>query len=170
MPEDFKVIGFDPGETTGWAVLDNNGKMLTGGNVKSIEWEGIGKKKKASISADLLDLLDTLKANEYEMVVIEEYRVQQGKQMMHTGKPVVTEQIVGILKAWAIRGRSRIMLYRNTDKKIQQMHSQQKPHGAHSGSHYVDAYNHAWWWLFQNKYVSSKLQQMKGVTNARKTS
>ena len=158
---EFKVIGFDPGETTGWAILDQDGKMLNGGNVRSVD----GKGRDAGIHPDLADLLDSLDSGEFRQVIIESYVVLPGKQMAHTGRPVLTEQIVGVLKLWAARHRIKVTTYPSSKKSIQQKHSGFKPTGAHKDTHYVDAYNHAWWWLFTNKYVSSKLQISKGVKN-----
>lgn len=144
-----KVIGFDPGETTGFAILDQDGELLDFGQLKSME--------------ALIEHLDRLDPTQFKQVIIEAYRILPGKQMMHTGRPVVTEQIVGMIKAWAIRKKVGVTTYWSSDKPIQQKHSGVKPTGAHSKSHWVDAYNHAWWWLFKNKYVVSELQRKKGM-------
>ena len=156
---EFKVIGFDPGETTGWAILDSTGQLVNAGNVKSVT----GKGRDAGIHPDLLDLLDSTDPGDIKQVIIESYVVLPGRQMAHTGKPVLTEQIVGAIKVWAARNRIKVTTYPSSKKSIQQKHSQIKPTGAHKDTHYVDAYNHAWWWLFTNKYVASKLQISKGV-------
>lgn len=144
-----RLLAFDPGNTTGWVELNEKAELQNAGNAEG--FEGLQK---------VLDLYDDQKV---DRVVIEEYFVFPGKAMMLTGTKLVTSQTEGIIKGWCLRKKIPFTTYRSSLCEVQQKHSQIKPTGPHKYSHYVYAYNHGWWWLFQNKYVVSKLQAQKGM-------
>lgn len=140
-----KVLSFDPGTTSGWAFQDENG-FKDGGQ------------------CDLVTVLDVLdRNNDCDVIVVEDYKILRKKALAHSGSRVEAAQVIGIIKAWAHRNKKPVVLYPSSLKPIQQKHSGVVPTGAHKHSHWIDAFNHGWWYLFQRKLVKSKLQQIKGV-------
>lgn len=149
-----KILAWDPGETTGWAELNEKAELKNCGNAKGM----IG----------VMGVFELYEGeNKPDHVVIEEYRVFPGKAMMLTGKNNQTSQIEGMITAWCLKNKIKFTKYSSSLVEIQQKHSQVKPTGSHSNTHYVYAYNHGWWWLYKNKYVVSKLQAKKGAVPKR---
>lgn len=145
-----KILCIDPGETTGWCVMDEKADVKDFGNAPGA----------------LVGIMEVLeKVSDIDHIVMEDYVILRGKAMSHSGSRVVPVQIIGMVKAWAIRKKIPVTLYAARLKNVQQKHSQVFPIGAHKHNHWVDAFNHGWWYCYKElKTVVSKLQAQKGVT------
>lgn len=124
------VISVDPGDTTGIAYWSDSGELL--------RREMLGFE-------ELLDKLETLQ--NVTVVVCEDYRLRQGKQMAQTGSRFTAVQIIGALKAYAKRHKAKMVLQDATVLRIAELHSGEKRPSNHKISHDVDAYNHGYYYF-----------------------
>jgi len=127
------VISVDPGETTGIAYWSDQGE--------SIEREALGQEA-------LFDKLEQL--DNVTIVVCEDYRLRQGKQMVQTGSRFVAVQIIGALKAYARRVGAKFVLQPAQVLTVAALHSGVKRPSNHAKSHDIDAYNHGYY-FFETK-------------------
>lgn len=77
-----RILALDPGETTGWAVFEDQ-SLVACGQLK------VG---------DLNTLFAVVRESRANVVVIESYRVYEHRAQQHIGSEVVTIQYIGILK------------------------------------------------------------------------
>jgi hypothetical protein len=124
------VISVDPGETTGIAYWENDGTFIS---------------REALPQDDLLDKLETL--SDVTVIVTEDYRLRQGKQMVQTGSRFVAVQIIGALKAYARRVGAKFVLQPANILTIAALHSGVKRPSNHAISHDIDAYNHGYYYF-----------------------
>jgi hypothetical protein len=127
------VISVDPGETTGIAYWSDQGE--------SIEREALDQEA-------LFDKLEQL--DNVTIVVCEDYRLRQGKQMVQTGSRFVAVQIIGALKAYARRVGAKFVLQPAQVLTVAALHSGVKRPSNHAKSHDIDAYNHGYY-FFETK-------------------
>lgn len=124
------VISVDPGETTGIAYWTNDGQIV---------------EKEALTQEQLFDKLEQL--SDVTVIVCEDYRLRQGKQMAQTGSRFVAVQIIGALKAYARRVGAKFVLQSPQVLTIAALHSQVKRPSNHAKSHDIDAYNHGFYYF-----------------------
>ena len=124
------VISVDPGETTGIAYWENDGTFIS---------------REALPQDDLFDKLETLSG--VTVIVTEDYRLRQGKQMVQTGSRFVAVQIIGALKAYARRVGAKFVLQPANILTIAALHSGIKRPSNHAISHDIDAYNHGYYYF-----------------------
>jgi len=127
------VISVNPGETTGIAYWSDQGE--------SIEREALNQEA-------LFDKLEQL--DNVTIVVCEDYRLRQGKQMVQTGSRFVAVQIIGALKAYARRVGAKFVLQPAQVLTVAALHSGVKRPSNHAKSHDIDAYNHGYY-FFETK-------------------
>lgn len=139
-----KVLSFDPGITTGWCLQDENGIIDVG---QAVGFEELDKVLERHPNPDIM--------------IIEDYVILPQKAKSHSGSRVEPVKIIGMLEHHAYRNKIKVIKYSARLKPIQQKHSGKSPKGAHRNNHWVDAYNHGWWFLFQTKRVKSNLQLEK---------
>ena len=143
------VLSFDPGETTGWCVQDEK-RELDFGQAKGLE--------------EVMAVIDEW-IEECDEIVVEDYIILQKKALAHSGSRAPAIQIIGYIKAMAIKSKKPITLYPARLKPIQQKRTQRFPKGAHSKNHWLDAYNHGRWHLIQLGLADSALVMMKKKEN-----
>jgi hypothetical protein len=124
------IISVDPGETTGVAYWENNGTFIS---------------REALTQDEILDKVETL--SDVTVIVVEDYRLRQGKQMVQTGSRFVAVQIIGALKAYARRVGAKFVLQPANVLTVAALHSGVKRPSNHSKSHDIDAYNHGYYYL-----------------------
>ena len=124
------VISVDPGETTGIAYWTDYGKYLD---------------REMLTQEQLFDKLEQL--TDVTVVVCEDYRLRQGKQMAQTGSRFVAVQVIGALKAYARRIGAKFVLQPPNILTIAALHSQVKRPSNHAKSHDIDAYNHGFYYF-----------------------
>ena len=139
-----RVLSFDPGVTTGWCLQDENGIIDAGQAVGFSELDKVLERHPKP-----------------DVMIIEDYVILPSKAKSHSGSRVEPVKIIGLLEHHAFRNDVKVIRYPARMKPIQQKHSGVKPTGAHKNNHWVDAYNHGWWFLFNRKLVKSKLQMEK---------
>jgi len=127
------VISVDPGETTGIAYWSDQGEF--------VEREALNQEA-------LFDKLEQL--DNVTIVVCEDYRLRQGKQMVQTGSRFVAVQIIGALKAYARRVGAKFVLQPAQVLTVAALHSGVKRLSNHAKSHDIDAYNHGYY-FFETK-------------------
>jgi hypothetical protein len=127
------VISVDPGETTGIAYWSDQGEFV---EREALDQEAL---------FDKLEQLDNV-----TIVVCEDYRLRQGKQMVQTGSRFVAVQIIGALKAYARRVGAKFVLQPAQVLTVAALHSGVKRPSNHAKSHDIDAYNHGYY-FFETK-------------------
>ena len=124
------IISVDPGETTGIAYWENDGTIIS---------------REALTQDEILDKGETL--SDVTVIVVEDYRLRQGKQMVQTGSRFVAVQIIGALKAYARRVGAKFVLQPANVLTVAALHSGVKRPSNHSKSHDIDAYNHGYYYF-----------------------
>jgi len=124
------VISVDPGDTTGIAYWEDDGTFIS---------------RETMSQNELFDKLEQL--SDVTVIVCEDYRLRQGKQMAQTGSRFVAVQIIGALKAYARRVGAKFVLQPPNILTIAAMHSQVKRPSNHAKSHDIDAYNHGFYYF-----------------------
>lgn len=124
------VISVDPGETTGIAYWSDAGEFV---EREALTQEQVFEK---------IEILENV-----TVVVCEDYRLRQGKQMAQTGSRFVAVQILGALKAYAHKVGAKFVLQPATVLTVASLHSGVKRPANHAYSHDVDAYNHGYYYF-----------------------
>jgi hypothetical protein len=124
------IISVDPGETTGIAYWSNTGEFV---------------EREALTQEQLFDKLEQL--SDVTVIVCEDYRLRQGKQMAQTGSRFVAVQVIGALKAYARRVGAKFVLQNPQVLSVAALHSQVKRPSNHAKSHDIDAYNHGYYYF-----------------------
>jgi hypothetical protein len=124
------VISVDPGETSGIAYWTDTGEFV---------------EKEALTQEQLFDKIEQLE--DVTAVVVEDYRLRQGKQMVQTGSRFVAVQIIGALKAYARRVGAKFFLQPANVLTVAALHSGVKRPSNHAISHDIDAYNHGYYYF-----------------------
>ena len=139
------ILSFDPGETTGWCVQDEN-KIIDKGQARGLE--------------ELMAVVDEW-MDDCDQVVMEDYIILQKKAMAHSGSRGVAMQVIGYIKAMCLKSKKQLTMYPARLKPLQQKATQQFPKGAHSKNHWLDAYNHGRWHLIKLKLADTALMAQK---------
>ena len=124
------IISVDPGESSGIAYWSDKGEFV---------------EKEILTEEELFDELERLE--NVTVVVCEDYRLRQGKQMVQTGSRFVAVQIIGALKAYARRVGAKFVLQTANVLSVASLHSGVKRPSNHSKSHDIDAYNHGYYYF-----------------------
>lgn len=141
-----KLFSFDPGGTTGWALFNySSGDLLDVGQVQFdqfFDWLNEMEGHLATTTA----------------IVVEDFRLMGGKAKAQTGSRFETVQVIGAIRQWASKYHTHILLQPPTIKPIAERWTDLRPKGAHSNSHWVDAYNHGAYYLRQVGHYTTKLE------------
>lgn len=133
-------LAVDPGNTTGWASFDIEGKPLDMGMLQVVFGE--------DLDANLItNLLDTIKPT---VLIIEEYVLFGHKARAQTGSKMFTSRIIGLFEAWAGVNNVKVHFQRSDIKPIGYKWAGIKVPRNHSQSHQTDAYVHGIYWLIRN--------------------
>jgi hypothetical protein len=147
MSDVWLAWGFDPGYSTGWALLDwQDGEELSGGTVPFPD-----------MTAFLLNRERMLPQT--KVIVVEDFALLGGKEKAQIGSKFETVQVIGMLRLWCHRAGLSITLQPPNIKPTAQRFTGRVPKGAHSKSHPVDAYNHVAYHLIQLEHMETRLQR-----------
>lgn len=147
------VVGFDPGETTGWAGFE------TSNNGEEAKMIGYGQEK----FSNLIDALENEKRIiPPDVVVIEIFQLLPHKAQKMIGQRFLTIEAQGIIRSWAKRHKAKIVEQRPTIKPIAEKWTHIIPPSNHSQSHWIDAVNHAKYWMIKNELDLTQLQKQNG--------
>jgi len=124
-----RVLGVDPGFTTGISLVD-----ITTGHEHS--WWHI----------KFPDMLQWLRDNSPESlgideIFMEDFALLAGKALAQSGSKFETVQVIGMFALWA--QDIPIHMQPPTIKSMAEKWTGVKPKGTHDKSHHVDAFNHA---------------------------
>ena len=127
------TIALDPGETTGWATFHENGFPSDTGHV----------------SGDVVGVADLLWGGVFELppkaVVFETYRIQDAKA--HQFSTVPTLQVIGAIRAYAHIHGAKLVGQEPGIKSSAVKFSGIVPEGRHETQHWVDGFNHGFFYL-----------------------
>jgi hypothetical protein len=144
------VVGFDPGETTGWAALDAD----TGRDATFI---GMGQVR----YSNLIETLEEM-ALVPDVVVIEIFQLLPHKAQKMAGSKFLTIEAQGMIRSWARRHGAKEVNQKPTIKPSAEKFTQVKAPSNHAHSHQIDAFNHAKYWLITNGHDRSQLEKQEG--------
>jgi hypothetical protein len=143
LGEALKLVSFDPGENTGWAVLDpeSEGHLLKNfGTTK-------GKK-------ELVELLRDLETPYVQLqIVIEDYtnRPKSAGGFDHTWDKGYTHRVIGIIEGWAIRHNFKIAFSKPVDKAPAYGVVGLTYVKGKQNQHHMDAIVHGFHYIWKNK-------------------
>lgn len=139
-------IGIDPGDTTGVAIVDKEGKIHDTDQVA-----------KEDIEAYLMAI--PLVYN-VKLVVVEEYIVYGHKAQGHRGSKLTASQVIGIVKMWAFYNKIPVVMQMASILPIAEKWSGKSMKGtAHSSTHWLSAYLHIFYYLHKRGLAKSRLQK-----------
>ena len=84
--DNFNLLCFDPGHTTGWAVFE--GLILT----------RYGQIDTSNIPAAVGNITELFQINDPEAVVIEDYRIYKWRAKHHIGSDMLTTRVIGCIE------------------------------------------------------------------------
>ena len=125
------VISVDPGESTGIAFWEDDGTLIS----------------RTTYDMDQLLEFTTIDDRSIKVIVCEDYRLRQGKQMVQTGSRFVAVQVIGALKSLAKRVGAKFVLQQANVLTVAALHSGIKRPSNHAISHDIDAYNHGYYYF-----------------------
>lgn len=139
------ILGIDPGQLTGLALVDEKGQLHRNWN------------------ADF-DTMKRLLSNEkftslIEQVVMEQFVLYRNKANKQVGSKMPASKVIGMVELWANMHSIPIKMQMASILPIAIKLSRVKPVGSHNDNHWVDAYNHAFYWLVKNRGISTPLEQ-----------
>lgn len=138
------ILSVDPGETSGWALLQKNGNCKQMGQLAF---------------EPMMEFINNLVPEGIAVIVIEDFVVFRRKAQAQTGSRHKTVQIIGALKSYALRHNIPVVMQGADIKKIAEKWSQIKPPADHAQSHQIDAFNHGFYYLVKNHYAKTALER-----------
>lgn len=130
-----RLIAFDPGKDTGVAVIHTNKRRLI-----SLDWEIVRGLN------ELMSYLNNLKTSDYDLVVMEKYRLYRHLALQQSGSTMEVAQAEGMIKLWA---NQKLPLYVQPANilPIAVKYTKMPLPKNHKNSHGVAALNHGYYWL-----------------------
>lgn len=141
------ILGIDPGDRTGWAVLEKHGgKVLDRGITR----------------ADDMPAVLTKIVNTYNItyIIYEEFILYANRAQQQTGSRFFASQVIGMIKyvSWLQGGIPLIAQPANYLKNCERVTGLKKPSN-HDDSHDVDAINHVLLWEIERHLAPSLLEK-----------
>lgn len=141
------VLGVDPGDTTGVAIVSRKGMMLGGFNLPYAEMPSFLHRVSETFRQDILS------------VVAENYVLYGHKAQQQQGSTFKAVRVIGQLEMWTYMQGLDLELQMANILPIAMKWSKFRPKGAHSENHYVDAYNHAFYWLVRRGLTQPRIKK-----------
>lgn len=145
------LVAFDPGKTTGMAVIEDSQPILAG----DLKWE----------TPQFQDELKRLEEIQLELVVIENYRIrppsaqkERAKKFDQYWSDITPAQVIGALKFWAAINGLPVVMQEPSIKPIAYRlinYNQTKSHTPH----FIDATAHGVYWFHKHRGL-----QIEGTT------
>lgn len=146
-------LAFDPGETTGAAVFDQNGEVMRLAQLKFDE---------------LVEFLENYADAPIIVVVCEQFKLFKHKAKSFAGSRMETSQAEGVIRGFASRLGAEFVLQAPDRKPIAQRWTQIFPPSDHALSHQVDAFNHGAYYLINKGVRKSYLEEQEAKNDLRK--
>lgn len=150
------ITAWDPGDTTGWAVWDEEGNLLKMG---MCALEDI-----PDVWDDLLTQFDDEGANPMRTVIVEDFVLFGKRAQSQTGSRMKASQGIGSLRTLARQERAEFILQPASVKSIAIKWSGITMPSDHDKTHEWDAFLHGYHWLVKQKRIQTQLEIEKGVT------
>lgn len=139
MENTLKVLGVDPGYTTGWSLNEDNTELESG----QVTFD------------EIVEWLNTHYWVGINYLVIEDFSLFKGKALAQIGSKFETCQVIGMFKLWADIHRIPVIMQAPTIKSFATKYSGRKVPSNHSLSHSTDAYLHAVFFLQQHGHFKT---------------
>lgn len=141
-------LAFDPGETTGWALFNDDGSINGWGQLTEEQ---------------LQYKLDLWEHEPIDVVICEGFIIFRHKARKFAGNRMVTIQIIGMIKRFAHKICAKYVEQDADILPMAQMKTQVKMPSNHAESHKVSAFNHGAWYLIQQGIRKSALEEENGL-------
>lgn len=138
------LLALDPGKTTGWAIFDGGGQVVDYGQENM---------------DDLITLERLFDEHEISHIVVEDFKLFRHRASKQVGSRMEAPQVIGIAFAWSKKHNCEFIKQDPAIKPTAQKWSQLKPPSNHAQSHWVDAFNHGFYWLVLNKLRKTALEE-----------
>jgi hypothetical protein len=149
------ILGVDPGQLTGIALVDDQGALQRNWNA---DFDTV---KKMLADKKFTSLIDQVVMEQFVL-----YRNKAGKQV---GSKMPASKVIGMVELWASMHNIPIAMQMASVLPIAMKISRVRPVGAHNDNHWVDAYNHAFYWLVKHRNVPTPFEkELKNVEGHRK--
>lgn len=125
------ILAVDPGKLTGIVTMTRNGVVIDLGNYPMVA---------------VYELLDKEFAKTIQLVIMEEYIVGSRAAKLK-GSRNEASQVIGVVRAWANVYKIPVVMQMPGIKTIAEKLSGKTPKGAHKDMHWLDAFNHGYYWL-----------------------
>lgn len=136
-----QIVSFDPGEDTGWSILEDPGGYEIAHGIEHYK-----------VFPRFLSKLHGLYGR-MSMCIIEDYALFKSKALAQSGSKLITVRVIGMLEYWAYINDVDIVYQSPQDKKPAEKWTGRKPPSDHSKSHDIDAFNHGIFYLYnQGRY------------------
>lgn len=141
------IYAFDPGDTTGWAILrHSDGLLIEAGMFKFID--------ACQFFSDREPSLINVKA-----LVVEDWKLLGKYAKSQIGSDFKAIQVIGMIRYWGFRQGLQIHLQPPNIKTVAQKFTGLKPVGSHDNSHHIDAINHGCYYLRLIGHYKTKLER-----------
>lgn len=137
-----KILGVDPGKLTGIAVVDYKGNLYEYMNATADEM------KKLLANEDFTSDIDH--------IVMEHFILYGRKAKAQTGSKMPSSKVIGMVELWASMNKIPIKLQMANILPIAMKQGGIKPKGSHKKNHWIDAYNHVYYWLVHERGLAIK--------------
>lgn len=141
------VMGIDPGDLTGVAIVEHSGASVYIANIPAEDMPDF-----LLTNSDYLKKLVT-------HIVYEDYLLYGHKAKQQTGSKFKAVQVIGQLRMWAKMNNIPMTSQQARILSIAEKWSQITPKGKHQDTHFVDAFNHAFYWLVKNGLAKTRLER-----------
>ena len=138
-----KLIGVDPGKTTGICIYNEDGTPDTFGQLTIPE---------------MVEFTNTY-PEEVAMIVVEDYVLFKRRAMQQAGSRLHASQVIGMMEVLAAKKGAKL-IKQPADRKLDgEKFSGVHPPSNHADSHWIDAKNHLFFRMHEMGLVMSVLEQ-----------
>ena len=141
------VLGIDPGDMTGMCLLNKyGGEIVTSGQYRADAMPGV--------------LENLFSMYNITMIVYEEFILYAGRAQAQTGSRFFASQVIGMLKYVSyLNGDIPMVVQPAQTLRTAEKLTGLTPPSNHAQSHWIDAYNHAAYYLINRKLMLSQLER-----------
>ena len=149
------ILGIDPGDKTGWAVLEKHGGRIVSRGITRAD--------------NMPEMLVQLSATySIETIVYEEFILYANRAQQQTGSRFFASQVIGMVKflSWLNGGIKLVVQPAHFLKDAEKATGWKKPSN-HDESHDIDAINHVLLYLIERHLAPSLMEIEMGIANVR---
>lgn len=154
------ILCIDPGDITGWATIELDGKGAPK-DFDNIDFEEFSRRIN-DLRVRFRETIGHSKEGDEKplpsIIIYEEYRKRPGARHA-TGNKYLASQVIGITRNFAAEFGIKLVTQRPENKDTGAKWSGIHPPRDHSLSHCYDAFNHGFFWLRMNQLVKTELER-----------